>query len=105
MTHKRHHPIGGFLERHRHDDAGQEGRLEGAPSPADGRSHDKALVGQLFRQSEAELEEIEAYERSHEGRTRVLNKLHYLRQREPIDGYDAMSSEEVARALEGADLQ
>jgi steroid delta-isomerase-like uncharacterized protein len=102
---RRRHPIGDFMERHRHESHEHEGGHDGEPFPGYDRIPEKELVDQLFRHSQTELEAIEAYERSHESRTRVLNKLHYLRQREPIEGYDAMSSEEVSHALEAADLQ
>jgi hypothetical protein len=34
----------------------------------------------------------------------VLAKLHYMRGREPLPGYDALSVEEITAALENADL-
>ena len=76
----------------------------GEPFPGYDSMDERKLVDQLFRHSQAELEAIEAYERSHGSRTRVLNKLHYLRQHEPWPGYDAMNSEEVAAALQDKDL-
>ena len=79
-------------------------RSTGEPFPGYDSTDERELVDQLFRHSQAELEAIEAYERSHGSRTRVLNKLHYLRQHEPWPGYDAMSSDEVAAALEDKDL-
>lgn len=76
----------------------------GEPFPGYDSMGERELVDQLFRHSQAELETIEAYERLHGSRTRVLNKLHYLRQHETLPGYDAMSSEQVAAALQGEDL-
>jgi len=76
----------------------------GEPFPGYDSIDERELVDQLFHHSQAELEAIEAYERSHGSRTRVLNKLHYLRQHEPWPGYDAMSSEEVAATLQEKDL-
>ena len=58
----------------------------------------------LSDHSQIELEAVESYERSHRGREAVLNKLRYLRGREPFAGYDAMSVEEILAALEEADL-
>ena len=58
----------------------------------------------LSDHSQVELENVESYERSHKGREAVLNKLRYLRGREPFPGYDAMSVEEILAALEEADL-
>lgn len=74
------------------------------PLPGYDRTDPKELIGQLHEHSQAELEQIEAYERSHGNRTRVLNKLHYLRQQEPLPGYDDLSVEEISAALEKADL-
>lgn len=80
------------------------GRGDDEPFPGYDRADPKDLIGRLHEHSQAELEEIEAYERSHGNRTRVLNKLHYLRQAEPLPGYDDLSVEEIAAALEDADL-
>lgn len=80
------------------------GRGDDEPFPGYDRADPKDLIGRLHEHSQAELEEIEAYERSHGNRTRVLNKLHYLRQAEPLPGYDDLSVEEIAAALEEADL-
>jgi steroid delta-isomerase-like uncharacterized protein len=74
------------------------------PFPGYGQLGEKELIAQLHKHSQVELEGIEAYERSHGSRTRVLNKLHYLRQREPMAAYDALSPGEVVAALERADL-
>ena len=57
----------------------------------------------LSDHSQIELEAVEAYERSHEGRVAVLDKLRYLRGNEPFQGYDAQSVEEIVAALEGSD--
>jgi hypothetical protein len=58
----------------------------------------------LSNHSQVELEAVETYERSHEGRAAVLDKLRYLRGNEPFEGYDAQSVEEIVAALEGADM-
>ena len=63
------------------------------------------LVPQLRHRSQVELAEIDAYERSHQERRPVLDKLRYLRNDEPIGGYDAMSADEVVAALAGADVK
>ncbi len=57
----------------------------------------------LSDHSQVELEAVEAYERSHEGRAEVLDKLRYLRGNEPFQGFDAQSVEEIVAALQGAD--
>jgi hypothetical protein len=45
----------------------------------------------------------EAYERAHEARSVVLDKLRYMRGGEPLPGYDALTTEQIAEALAGAD--
>lgn len=101
----RRHPFSRFPARRHHGAEADHGEPRGdEPFPGYDRIDERELVSQLFRHSQVELEAIEAYERSHRNRTRVLNKLHYLRQREPIPGYDAMSAEEAAAALEELDL-
>jgi hypothetical protein len=62
------------------------------------------LTTELSRRSQAELTEIEAFERAHDARPEVLNKLRYLRGSEPISGYDGLTPEEISAALQDADL-
>jgi hypothetical protein len=64
----------------------------------------RQLVASLSSHSQVELTEIEGYERDHENRRVVFDKLRWLRQDEPLPGYDALSGEEVVAALERADL-
>jgi hypothetical protein len=59
----------------------------------------------LSEHSQIELEAVESYERSHRGREVVLNKLRYMREREPFPVYDALSVEEILAALEEADRE
>ena len=58
----------------------------------------------LSDRSQVELEAAEVYERHHKDRGPVLAKLNYMRGREPLPGYDALSVEEILAALEEADL-
>lgn len=84
-----------------------------APSPApageapfagyDGLDTSKLVAG-FCDHSQIELEAIEDYERSHGGRKAVLDKLRFMRQREPLPGYDSLSVEEILAALEEVDL-
>ena len=74
------------------------------PFPGFERLDDKQAVEGLRDHSQVELEAVEIYERSHEGRDPVLDKLRYLRGREPLPGYDALSANEVMAALGTADL-
>jgi hypothetical protein len=59
----------------------------------------------LSGHSQVELEAVESYERSHEAREAVLNKLRYLRGSEPVAGYDALSVEEIFAVVRDADLE
>ena len=54
--------------------------------------------------SQAELAVIEDYERSNKNRLAVLDKLRDMRGRQPMDGYDDLSIDEIVAALEDADL-
>jgi hypothetical protein len=58
----------------------------------------------LSDHSQVELEAVEKYERSHEDRERVLDKLRYMRGREPLPGYDALGVEEIHAVLKQADM-
>jgi hypothetical protein len=64
----------------------------------------KELIASLSSRSQVELAEIERYEHTHENRVSVFDKLRWLRQDEPLPGYDALSSGEVLAALDKADL-
>jgi hypothetical protein len=66
---------------------------------------DKEVIASLSKRSQVELAEIESYERAHEDRSSVFDKLRWLRQDEPLPGYDALSSDEAVAALEQADLE
>lgn len=63
----------------------------------------KRVVAQLSPLTQEELAEVEAYERSHEERPVVLNRLRWLRVGEPVPGYDALDAQAIARELSGAD--
>ena len=65
----------------------------------------RQIAKALSDHSQIELEAVESYERSHRGREVVLNKLRYMREREPFPVYDALSVEEILAALEEADLE
>ena len=87
------------------DDAQGEPVAEaGLPFAGYDRLDDRQVVEGLSDHSQIELEAVESFERSHENRVPVLDKLRYMRQREPLPGYDALSVEEILTALEDADL-
>jgi hypothetical protein len=64
----------------------------------------KELVASLSSRSQVELAAIESYEHTHQNRVSVFDKLRWLRQDEPLPGYDALSSDELLGALDEADL-
>jgi hypothetical protein len=64
----------------------------------------RQLMDGLSDHSQVELEAAESYERHHKDRGPVLDKLRYMRGREPLPGYDALSVEEIVAALKEADL-
>jgi hypothetical protein len=75
----------------------------GLPFAGYDRLDARKVVDSLSDHSQIELEAVEGYERSHESREPVLNKLRYMRGSEPLPGYDALSVEEIVPALDRAD--
>jgi hypothetical protein len=63
----------------------------------------KEIGARLPKLSQVELTALEAYERAHADRPKVLDKLRYMHTTEPVEGYDAMSEEQVVAVLAGAD--
>lgn len=66
---------------------------------------EKELIERLPQLSQAQLTEVERVEREHDSRKAVLAKLRWLRQAEPMEGYDQMSTSEVKQGLAGADSE
>ena len=64
---------------------------------------EKEVSDRLSQLSQVELETVETYERAHRSRRVVLDKLRYMRGNEPVPGYDALTPEQIAEALAGAD--
>ena len=54
------------------------------------RLNERDAVTELGQLCQADLGAIETFERSHGDRSAVLNKLRYLRQPEPLPGYDQL---------------
>jgi hypothetical protein len=75
------------------------------PIPGYDRLKDTEIADQLSQLSQVELATVETYERAHEGRPVVLDKLRYMRGGEPLPGYDALTTDQIAEALAGADAQ
>jgi hypothetical protein len=66
---------------------------------------DKQVSDRLSQLSQAELATVETYERAHGNRPAVLEKLRYMQGREPLPGYDALTTEQIAEALADADAE
>jgi hypothetical protein len=79
---------------------------EGAAPPFSGydRLDARQVMDGLSGHTQVELEAVEVYERSHSNREPVLDKLRWMRGREPLPGYDALTVEGIVAALEPADL-
>ena len=77
----------------------------GEPVPGYDRLKTKNLIASLSSRSQVELAKIESYERTHQNREEVFDKLRWLRQGEPFPGYDALSTEEIVAALDECDLE
>jgi hypothetical protein len=75
------------------------------PIPGYDQLKDKQIAHQLSQLSQLELATVETYERAHAARPVVLDKLRYMRGRQPVPGYDALTTEQIANALAGADAE
>ena len=68
------------------------------------RLDERKAIGSLPQLTQVELTAIEAFERANRDRSPVLSKLRYLRQREPLPGYDALEPDAIGDALSDAEL-
>ena len=95
--------------RRSHGDApGEEASSPDAaelPFPGYDKLDDKELGARLPELSQVELTAVETYERAHQDRPEVIDKLHYMHTIEPLPGYDGLSPEEIAEALADADAE
>ena len=66
--------------------------------------NDREAMDAFSHHTQAELEAAEDYERAHQNRLPVLDKLRYMRGRQPMPGYDDLNTEEIVAALEDADV-
>lgn len=67
------------------------------------RLNERDAVNELGQLDQADLGAVETFERSHRDRPAILNKLRYLRQPEPLPGYDQLEPDAIAEALAEAD--
>ena len=77
----------------------------GSPIEAYDEMDEKAVVADLSHRSQDELAEVETRERSNGSRAAVLNKLRYMRGKEPFRGYDELDASGVVAALGDVDLE
>ena len=61
------------------------------------------IVAKLSELSQIELAKVDSYERRHENRTTVLDRVSSLRGDEPWPGYDELTAAEVQTAISEAD--
>jgi hypothetical protein len=64
----------------------------------------RQVIDGLHNRSQVDLEAVEAYERSHQDRAPVLDKLRYMRGPEPFPGFDSLDEEAVLTAIKDVDL-
>ena len=77
----------------------------GQPFSGYDRLKPRELKKSLASHSQDELEEIERYERANKKRPAILDKLRFMRGRQPLPGYDQLEPTEIAAALEDADTE
>jgi hypothetical protein len=63
------------------------------------------IASKLKGLSQRDLRMIEAYERKHENRSTITDKLAKLSGEEPWSGYDEQSVDAITKALDGADVE
>ena len=92
--------------------AAAEGALNGAVAKERDlpiKNYDRATVeeiaGKLKGFSQRELRMIDAYERKHENRSTITDKIAKLAGEEPWSGYDEAGAEGIAQALTDTDAQ
>jgi ferritin-like metal-binding protein YciE len=86
-----------------------EGQVKGAVASADDLAIDRydrltadEIVARLRELSQVDLAKIDAYERRHQNRSTVLDRVSALRGDEPWPGYDELNASEVRAALADA---
>ena len=83
------------------------GPTEGGDLPID--HYDSQSPAKINRHlpglSQVELTAIDEHERANEARPEVLHMLRYMRQSEPVEGYDAMEASDVKEMLPGANAR
>src|SRR4028118_2284220 len=88
------------------DDRPEVDRDDGGSMPVAGYDSLKPreLKKSLSSHSQDELEQIERYERANKKRPAILDKLRFMRGRQPLPGYDQLTPEDIGKALGDADV-
>jgi hypothetical protein len=84
-------------------EAGPDGQT-GEPFKGYDRVDIVKLNASLHGYSQAQLDTIDDYERAHQNREEVLNKLRYMRGAQPLEGYDEMTPDQIIASLDGANV-
>ena len=89
-----------------------EGQIEGAVASEQDLAiadYDSLTVDEIASQlpglSQIELAKVDSYERKHDNRTTVLNRISALRRAEPWPGYDELTVAEIEAVLDEGDEQ
>jgi hypothetical protein len=86
-----------------HADTAESGADGSFPISRYDRLDAKKISEMLPGLSQEQLATVEEHERAHDARAPVLDRLRYLRQAEPFEGYDELPSPGVKQALGSAD--
>lgn len=90
----------------RMNDRTEPDQVEGGSLPVEGydRLKPRELKKSFSSHSQDELENIEGYERANKNRPAILDKLRFMRGRQPLPGYDQLTPEDIGQALGDADV-
>ena len=80
---------------------------DGGSPPFDGydRLKPREMKKDFSSRTQDELEEIETYERANKKRPAILDKLRFMRGRQPLPGYDQLTPEEIGAQIAEADTE
>ena len=80
---------------------------DGGSAPMEGydRLKPHEVKKALSSHTQNQLEDIERYERANKKRPAILDKLRFMRGRQPLPGYDQLSPEEIGVQLGEADIK
>ena len=80
---------------------------DGGSPPFEGydRLKPREVKKDFSSRTQDELEGIERYERANQKRPAILDKLRFMRGRQPLPGYDQLSPEEIGAQIGEADIE